>query len=295
MVAYRPEEGTRLAQEMPTQDTTLTQDATFPGGLYLVGIAPVRNSILLEHTAEARAQDTWNALMASVLAPLKCHVIQSTSDEALGLLAYVAPLGGHHSPDLFHVQPELSKAVTAPLAVQRRAAAKAVAQAAETLKRVHEPLANGELAKRGPGRPPKAPPGLEQAAQEVALARHEHQRLPGQRAQVTQSMRALGHAYHFVDLERGVVATARSSPEISGATSTRSAPWPSTHTSARHAWSGSSKARVWGPQGKPPSRSSRALCGRRCINWTWHRPRPPPCTLILFPRIPLSALPHPGQ
>ena len=205
MVAYRQEESTRLAQEMPTKDITLTQDETFTGGLCLVGIEPVSNSILLEHTAEARDQDTWNALMASVLAPLKCNVIQSTSDEAPGLLAYVEHhLGVHHSPALFHVQPELSKAVTAPLAVKQRAAAKAVAQAEETLKRVHEPLANGEPAKRGRGRPPKAPPGLEQAAQDVALARHEPQRLTGQREQVTQSIRALGHAYHFVDLERGV-------------------------------------------------------------------------------------------
>jgi hypothetical protein len=205
MVAYRQEESTRLAQEMPAKDITLTQDETFTGGLCLVGIEPVSNYILLEHTAEARDQDTWNALMASVLAQLKCNVIESTSDEAPGLLAYVEHhLGVHHSPDLFHVQHELRKAVTAPLAVKQRAAAKAVAQAEETLKRVHEHLANGEPAPRGPGRPPKAPPGLEQAAQDVTLTRHEHQRLTGQREQVTQSIRALGHAYHFVDLERGV-------------------------------------------------------------------------------------------
>jgi hypothetical protein len=38
----------------------------------------------------------------------------------------------------------------------------------------------------------------------VDTARQEHQRLVAQRVQVTQSIRALGHAYHFVDLERGV-------------------------------------------------------------------------------------------
>jgi hypothetical protein len=95
MVAYRQEESTRLAQEMPAKDITLTQDETFTGGLCLVGIEPVSNYILLEHTAEARDQDTWNALMASVLAQLKCNVIESTSDEAPGLLAYVEHhLGG---------------------------------------------------------------------------------------------------------------------------------------------------------------------------------------------------------
>ena len=92
------------------------------------------------------------------------------------------------------------------MAVKQRAAAKAVAQAEETLKRVQESRdsTNGTCAKRGPGRPPKAAAGLEQVAQDVATARHEHQRLAGQRETVTQSIRAIGHAYHFVDLERGV-------------------------------------------------------------------------------------------
>jgi hypothetical protein len=54
------------------------------------------------------------------------------------------------------------------------------------------------------GRPPTAPPCLEQAQQEVAVARQAHQRLAGQREQVPQSIRAIGHTYHFVDLERGV-------------------------------------------------------------------------------------------
>src|SRR5262249_22935736 len=177
------------------------------GGLCLVGMEPVSNYILLEHTAEARDQDTWNALMAGALAPLKCRVIQSTSDEAPGLLAYVEhPLGVHHSPDLFHVQHALSKAVAAPLAAKQRAATKAVAQAEETLKRVqasHDD-SNGACDKRGPGRPPKVAACLEQVTQDVTTARQESQRRARQRETVTQSIRALGHAYHFVDLERGV-------------------------------------------------------------------------------------------
>jgi hypothetical protein len=40
--------------------------------------------------------------------------------------------------------------------------------------------------------------------QAVEAARQESQRLAGQREAVTQSIRAIGHAYHFVDLERGV-------------------------------------------------------------------------------------------
>jgi hypothetical protein len=207
MVAYRQEESTRLAQEMPPKEITMTLDETFTGGLCLVGMDPESNYIVLEHTAPARDQDTWNALMAPALAGLNCKVIQATSDEAPGLLAYVAHhLGAHHSPDLFHVQHELSKAVSAPMAAKQRAAAKAITTAEETLKQVQaQPQSlNSPLERHGPGRPPKVTPSLENAVQEVEAARQEHQRLTQLREQVGQRIRAIGHAYHFVDLERGV-------------------------------------------------------------------------------------------
>ncbi len=163
--------------------------------------------MLLEHAAQARDQDTWNALMERALAGLTCKVIQSTSDEAPGLLASVEHhLGAHHSPDIFPVQHALRKAVSAPLASTQRAAAKAAAQAEETCKRVHEHLAHASdaPAQRGPGRPPQGAASLEQVAQDVDAARQEPQRLTGQCETVTQSMRAIGHAYHCVDLDRGV-------------------------------------------------------------------------------------------
>lgn len=207
IVAYRHVESTRLAQAMPAKEITMTQDETFTGGLCLVGIEPVSNYIVLEQLAAARDQDTWHALMAPALSGLNCRVIQSTSDEAPGLLAYVEHhLGAHHSPDLFHVQHELSKAVSVPIAAKQRAAAKAVVKAEEKLKRVQDHLsnANDTPEKGSSDRPPKAIARLEQVGQEVAAARQEHQRLAGQREKLTQSIRTIGHAYHVVDLERGV-------------------------------------------------------------------------------------------
>jgi len=207
IVAYRQEERVRLAHEMPHKVITLAQDETFTGGLCLVGIEPVSNYILLEQTAQARDQDTWNTLMEQALSGLNCQVMQSTSDEAPGLLAYVEHhLGAHHSPDLFHVQHELSKAVSAPMAVKQRAAEKAVTTAEEQRTRVQEHTQHNSAhpGRRGPGRPRKVAPSLAQATQDVEATRQEHQRLSEQREQVTQSIRAIGHAYHFVDLERGV-------------------------------------------------------------------------------------------
>ena len=207
MVAYRQSETARLAQDMPRKDLTVTQDETFTGGLCLVTMDPDSNFIILEQLAQARDQTSWNALMAPALAPLNCQVIQSTSDEAPGLLAYVEHyLSAHHSPDLFHVQHELSKAVSAPMAIKERAAHKAAAEAHEQLEQVQTPLqtTGGAPEKRGPGRPPKAPVSLEQAEQALEAASREHERLAQQREQVAKSIRGIGHDYHFVDLERGV-------------------------------------------------------------------------------------------
>jgi hypothetical protein len=157
IVTYRHEESAGLANTMPAQDITLTQDETFSGGLCLVAMEPKSNYIVLEQTAQGRDQDTWQALMEKALSGLNCHVIQATSDEAPGLLAYVAHhLGVHHSPDLFHVQHELAKAVYGPLATKQRAAAKAASEAHERFEQRQGQLQDTVNAppKRSPGHPP---------------------------------------------------------------------------------------------------------------------------------------------
>ena len=207
IVAYRHEESARLAKDMPPKAITLAKDETFTGGLCLVAIEPKSNYILLEQAAPGRDQDTWHALMEQALAGLNCQVIQSTSDEAPGLLAYVAHhLGAHHSPDLFHVQHELVKAVSGPMAAKQRAAAKAATEAQERFEQGqrHVQGVGDAPQKRGPGRPPKAAASLEHLAQEVQATRLEHQRLSAQREQVAQSIRTIGQVSHVVDLERGV-------------------------------------------------------------------------------------------
>ena len=207
IVTYSHDETARLAQDMPQKDLTVTQDETFTGGLCLVTMDPESNFILLEQLAQARDQASWHELMAPALAQLNCRVIQSTSDEAPGLLAYVEHyLEAHHSPDLFHVQHELVKAVSGPMATKERAAHKAVTEAREQLERLQTaPQSTGdEPEKCRPGHVPKQPVSLEHAEHVLEAASREHARLAQQRAQVKASIRGIGHDYHFVDLERGV-------------------------------------------------------------------------------------------
>jgi hypothetical protein len=137
IVDYDQTETPRLAKAMPHKDLTVTQDETFTGGLCLITMDPESNFIILEQLAQARDQTAWNECMAPALAQFNCRVIQSTSDEAPGLLAYVAHyLEAHHSPDLFHVQHELVKAVSGPMATKERAACQAVTDATEQLERL---------------------------------------------------------------------------------------------------------------------------------------------------------------
>src|SRR5215217_4282215 len=115
MVTYGHDETTRLANGMPPKDLTVTQAETFTGGLCLITMDPESNFLIVEQLAQARDQTPWDARMAPALAQRNCRVIQSTSDEAPGLLAYVEHyLEAHHSPDLFHGQPELVQAVSGP-------------------------------------------------------------------------------------------------------------------------------------------------------------------------------------
>src|SRR5215475_6818477 len=207
IVNYRHSETARLAKDMPHKDLTVTQDETFTGGLCLVTMDPDSNFIIVEQSTQARDQTTWHEHMVPALAPLKCRVIQSTSDEAPGLLAYVEHyLEAHHSPDLFHVQHELVKAVSGPMATKERAAYKAVTEAREQLEHVHTgPQSTGDGPETPrPSRPPKEAMSLEQAEQALAVASREYERLAQQRQQVKAHIRGIGHAYHFVDLERGV-------------------------------------------------------------------------------------------
>lgn len=202
---YRQAETARLAKAMPRKDITLTQDETFTGGLCLVGSEPVSNFIILEQLTQARDQTTWNELMAPALAALNCAVIQSTSDEGSGLLAYVKHhLGAHHSPDLFHVQQELVKAVSGPLATKQRAASKAATAAQQRLEQVQGPLQEADDEPPPPAPSPTETARLEQAKLAAQAASQELERMSAQREQVAQSIRTIGQAYHFVDLERGV-------------------------------------------------------------------------------------------
>ena len=100
-----------------------------------MAIEPVSNYIILEQYAKDRKADTWTEAMTEAIGDKPITVIQSTSDEGRGICSHVKNgLGAHHSPDLFHVQHEIVKATSGPLASKKRQAENTLAEATKTLK-----------------------------------------------------------------------------------------------------------------------------------------------------------------
>ena len=179
-----------------------------------------------------------------------------------------------------------AQAIAAPMAAKQRVAEKAVVKAEETLKRVqeHRSSANNEPTKQVLSLP-KVAASIEQVAQAVEAARQEHQRLTEQRAQVTQSMRAIGHAYHFVDLERGVRRNGKLiAGDIQQHINTIRTIVQQAHLSET-CMERLEKAEREVAKMQTTIEFVSGMCASKCANWTWRRPRLTPCTPISFPPI----------
>ena len=206
IVDFGRRERERLASKMPEKDITVAQDETFTSGLTLVAIEPESGYILLEEPASSRDAESWKAAMDKACAGFNCRIIQSTSDEAKGLIAYAESLlGVQHSPDLFHVQQELSRGVSPPLSAKLRAAERQVeganASLAEAEQAARDYLKNIE--ERGPGRPPDLKKAIEEAKHLVRASETEVEKLKALKDKVTENIKGLGNDYHPVDLKSG--------------------------------------------------------------------------------------------
>jgi hypothetical protein len=206
IVRHATNEATRLAPQMLEKDITAALDETFTGGLTLVAIEAESDFILLEQTAETRDSAAWKAAMDKAMAGLRCKIFQVAGDLGKGLVAYAENLlGAHHSPDLFHVQQEGSRAVSAPMAAKARAAARGIEEAKANLAKTEvEAKEYAELIdQRGPGRPPNWEARIQEAKDQVVAAEAEAERVNSVRDAMREAVRGLGKDYHLVDLATG--------------------------------------------------------------------------------------------
>jgi len=194
---------------MPKKKISICQDETFHPDICLVAMEPVSNFILLEKYDKKRDAKTWLSAMSSALKSMPVDIIQSTSDEAKALIKYVEQeLGVHHSPDLFHVQQELTRATTAPLQSklkQAEAVYQASLKAKERLILTHAHYAETNKA---PCSWSELNDEMNRAVAEIDATKKQHDEVQTYQVDVKKAKKALGDVYHPYDLNTGLAQTA---------------------------------------------------------------------------------------
>ena len=207
LVEFAEQEHTRLAPQMCPREITLCQDETFHPQTCLVAIEPLSDFILVEEYADQLDSQTWTARTHQALQDLPVKVVQSTSDEGRSLIKHCRlGLGAHHSPDIFHIQQDVSRAFCGKTngAVQREATKLRHAQREtarlqaerNALGPTHTGLFDTQI-------------GLSQAEEQAATGQWEAAK--AQRQEVRDAIRGISDDYHPVDLQTGAP---REAPDI---------------------------------------------------------------------------------
>jgi hypothetical protein len=198
VVAFGQAETRRLAVDMPHKQITVCEDETFHPAPCLVAIEPVSNYIVVEQYADNRQASTWTQTLTDATQGLPVEIIQATSDEGRSICHHVEEdLGGHHSPDLFHVQQELVRGCSVALASRQRHAAQALAAAVEAQPAADEkPALNLEA--NGVVRGAPVPPSPQEQAARQAL-----QTVTEQQARVKRAVEGISVVYHPYALQTG--------------------------------------------------------------------------------------------
>ncbi len=192
IVAFGKEQRHALAKGMPKRKIALSEDETFHMGRpCLVAIELISNFILVEQYAEQRRAKDWNLATNEALDGLNVEILSSTIDGGTALMAHVKKeLKVEHSPDLFHVQQDLSRATAGPLKAQEREMEKELEKEQKKLARVIEKHGgSSEIAQEA-----KRTRDLRAYGLKVRMTRRE---------EVKASIKGMGQDYHPIDLATG--------------------------------------------------------------------------------------------
>jgi hypothetical protein len=201
---YGQQERKRLSEEMVSKEITMCGDETFHPKICLVAIEPVSNFILTEKYSEKRDAASWSEAMSEGLAGLSVKIVQSTSDEGKGLLKYVnKELGAHHSPDLFHIQQELTRATSAPLNARVKHAESAYQASCEEKKEWINAQQQSMQIEPGPGRPIDFDKRIIEAVALELMALENLEECENRKTTVKEAKKVIGTIYHPYNLKTG--------------------------------------------------------------------------------------------
>jgi hypothetical protein len=210
IIAFGRKERDRLAAKMPHKTITVAEDETFfPGTTCLVSIEPVSDYILVECLADDRKSTTWDSATSEALKGLDVTVAQSVSDEGKSIIKHARDsFGAHHSPDLFHIQQELSRGASAQLELRLKRAKEHLAETdQETNAAVEAQKAHEDIEVKPRGRPKDFSAWINTRRQASAEALEAVRRCEKNRAQFRTARKRISELYHPYDLLTGLRRT----------------------------------------------------------------------------------------
>lgn len=190
------EEQKTLAQGMAKRKIILCEDETFHKSRpCLVAMDALSNYIFLEEYSDKRTSEAWDNAIEKAFEGLNFEIVSATSDEGTAILSHVKnSLQVEHSPDLFHIQQEISKATTAALKSQESSAEKEVEKTKrrlEKLKLKHE----------------EGSPQLKEVEVAYLCNKCTYTQKKRSREDVRKEKKGIGEDYHPVNLKNGEVQT----------------------------------------------------------------------------------------
>lgn len=204
LVEFGRQQEQQLKADMDAKQITVCQDETFHPEICLVAIEPTSNYLLLEQYAEARDTATWNHAMQEALDGVPVEVIQCTGDQAKALVAHAQQsLGAHHSPDVFHVQQELSRATSFSLAQQTRMTRQQVQQTERQLDDLHQQLQACQRQCPQSEHVQELRKSVGQTERALVDAQAEYQACQERQSEAAEARRTISHDYHPFDLATG--------------------------------------------------------------------------------------------
>jgi len=204
---FGSEERARLAALMPHRKITGCTDETFFGDqMIMVFMEAVSGFILAEQVEEKRDSTTWEKVSKKALEGLNAELIQMTGDEAGGLTSCaVNLLGIHKSPDLFHIQQEITKGLTGHLA-------RAINRSEDTLKANKEELSTRrkKLLEKQVKVGKELTAGMANDAKKISALKMDTESLEKELEQLKieqgiarEARQGISHNYHPFDLKTG--------------------------------------------------------------------------------------------
>ena len=209
IIRFGTEQERKLGSNMRNKKITACLDETFPSGVCLVAIEPISNFILLETLAKDRTCETWKNAMDNRLEQLPVEIDQVAGDGAKALTKFAkVELGAHYSPDLFHIQQDISRATAASLSRKTASCEKNVEVQSKLLDQINQAERDySSLTVKPVGRPTDYTTRKSDALMAFEQSKLDLKQAKNRQKVVKQSIKNIGDLYHPFNMSTGAKRT----------------------------------------------------------------------------------------